>query len=120
MITSCKLSRRGLFGLFLSMTIAASKKFLSPDRLPEPQLKLGNRMKTERICNDRISQNYLGIAWECGFVVGYVWQFDESFKSDFREGWIYRLKFDESNYEEFSDRQWLDFVHETKLAIAKN
>lgn len=120
MITGCKLSRRGLFGLFLPMTITASREFLPAARLPERKFEIGDRVRTERICDDCISEDYQSIDWECGFVVGYVWQFDEWLRNDMKNGWTYWVRFDSSNYQEFSDRPWLDFVHETEIAIARN
>lgn len=122
MISSRKLSRRGLFGLSIPMTIAASRNFLSTAPiLPPRKFELGDRVRTERICYDRLSPDYGGLDWESGFVVGYCWEYDESWRiEDFCRGWTYWVRFDQSNWIEMSDRPWLDFVHETELAIARN
>lgn len=122
MISSCKLSRRGLFGLSIPMTIAASRNFLpAAPILPPRKFELGDRVRTERICDDRSSPNYGSLDWESGFVVGYCWEFDKDWLiEDFYQGWTYWVRFDRSNWIEIGDRPWLDFVHETQLVIARN
>ena len=121
MITSRKLSRRGLFGLSIPMTIAASKNFLPAESLPERKFEIGDRVRTERICNDRISSNYGGVDWECGLVVGYCWEYDEEWLvEDFRRGWTYWIRFDQSNRISNCSDLSLDFVHETELVAIRN
>ena len=85
-------------------------------RLPLPELKLDDRVRTERICEDHISPNYYGgLDWECGFVVGYVWQYDGWLPEHYRRGWTYWVLFDKSNSEIDGDRQWLNFIRHTEV-----
>ncbi len=68
---SSRLNRRGFcHAAILAVTSALRKDSLF--RLPLPELELGDRLRTERICEDRISPNYGGLDCECGFVIGYV------------------------------------------------
>lgn len=121
MITGCKLLWLGLFGLFLSVAAAPSKRFLPAEPLPKRKFEIGDRVRTERIYDDRISQNYLGIDWECGLVVDCCWQCELKWLiKNFYQGWTYWVRFDFSNWIENGDRLWLDFAHETELAIVKN
>lgn len=83
--------------------------------LPEPEFQIGDRVRTERVCDDYRSPNYLGIDWESGFVVGYCWQYDEWRLKPYRQGWTYWIRFDKTNYETYGDRRWLDFVHESEI-----
>ena len=111
---SSGLNRRGLcHAAILAVTFTLRKDSLF--RLPLPQLKLGDRVRTERICEDFIFQNYGGFYWECVFVIGYAWQWDEWRLEKFRRGWTYWILFDKSNSEIDSDRQWLDFIHHTEV-----
>lgn len=84
-------------------------------RLPEPEFQIGDRVRTERICDDNRSPNYGGIDWESGFVVGYCWQYVEWRRESYRRGWTYWVRFDRTNNEVFNDRQWIDFVHHSKV-----
>lgn len=111
---SSRLTRRGFCYAALLAVMPAVKKYAS-HRLPDPQFQIGDRVRTERICTDRISQNYGGIDWECGFVVGYIWQFDEWLREDLHQGWTYWIQYDESNYEKFGDRLWLDFAYWSEI-----
>lgn len=111
---SSRLTRCSFCYTALLVALPAAKK-LSTRRLPDPKFQIGDRVKTERICDDRTSPNYGGIDWECGFVVGYVWQFDEWLREDLRRGWTYWVRFDKSNSEFFGDRPWLDFAHQSEI-----
>ena len=119
MITSRKLSRRGLFRLFVPITFSAIRELLPADRLPERRFEIGDLVRTERICDDHTSENYLGVDWECGFVVGYVWQFDQWRLEHLQQGWTYWVRFFKTNNEIFGDREWTDFVHESEMAIGE-
>lgn len=111
---SSRLTRRGFcHAVILAVTPAVRK--LSTYRPPEPRFKIGDRVRTERICNDRISSNYGGLDWECGFVVGYVWEYDEWLREDLRRGWTYFIQFYESNYGKYGDRPPIDFSHESEI-----
>lgn len=114
---SSRLTRRGFCYSALSIALPAAKK-LTVHRLPKPKFQIGDRVRTQRICDDRISQNFEGIDWECGFVVGYVWQFDEWLREDFQKGWTYWIRYDQSNNEIFGDRFWLDFAHQSEIIRA--
>ena len=111
---SSRLTRRGFcHAVILAVVPALRKNSLA--RLPLPEVKLGDRVRTERICDDRISPNYGGLDWECGFVIGYVWQWDEWLENEYRQGWTYWIRFDEASYEINCDRQWTYFVHESEV-----
>lgn len=120
MISSRKLSRRGLFGAFLPMTIAAGKFLLDPNQLPPRKFRLGDRVRTERVCDDRLSPNYGQLEWEAGFIVGFCWEYSECLPLEPKNGWTYWIKFTDSNYPELSKIAWVDFAHESELTIAKN
>lgn len=113
---SSRLTRRG-FCYSALLAVAPAVRKLSTCRLPDPMFQIGDRVRTERICNDRFSQNYGATDWECGFVVGYVWEFDEWLRKDLRQGWTYWIRYDESNYEIFGDRPWLDFAHQNEIIL---
>lgn len=115
---SSRLTRRGFCYSALSIALPATKKLTLHGRLPDPKFQISDRVRTQRICDDHISQNFEGIDWECGFVVGYVWQFDEWLTKDFQQGWTYWIRRDQSNNEIFSDRSWLDFAHQSEIIRA--
>lgn len=122
-LTVYRLPEAKPIGLYAAeKTLPAAKKLtthhLSTHHLPDPKFQIGDRVRTERICNDRISQNFGGIDWECGFVVGYVWQFDECLKEDFQKSWTYWIRYDQTNNEIFGDRPWLDFAHQSEIIRA--
>ena len=96
---------------------ALSRMKNQPDRLrlPEPKFQIGERVRTERVCNDCLSANYLGIDWESGFIVGLTWQYGEWLRNEYRQGWTYWVRFDEANNEIFCDRPFLDFVHQSEI-----
>ena len=98
---------------FAGLSITAKK----PKRLkvPLPEFQIGERVRTERVCDDYRSANYLGIDWESGFIVGYCWQWDEWRRDEYRQGWTYWIRFDETNNKIFDDRQFLDFVHQSEM-----
>jgi len=111
---SSRLSRREFcYAALLAVLPAVDEK--SKLGLPEPEFQIGERVRTERKCYDRLSPNYGGIDWESGFVVGYVWQFDEWCREDFHHGWTYWVRFDRTNFGIFGDRSWLDFLHHTEV-----
>ena len=111
---SSRLSRREFcYAALLAVLPAVDEKFKLG--LPEPEFQIGDRVGTERICDELYSPNYEGIDWQSGFVVGFVWQYDEWRWKDFRRGWTYWIRFDRTNYENFGDRLWLDFVHHTEV-----
>ena len=112
---SSRLNRREFCYASLLAVLPAAIRKTSRLRLPQPEFQIGDRIRTERICNDRISPNCGGIDWECGFVVGYVWQYDEWLLDEYCQGWTYWVLFDKSNYKIDGDRQWLDFVHESEV-----
>ena len=84
-------------------------------RLSLPELELGHRVRIKRICEDRIFPNYGGLGCECGFVIGYVWQWNKWQLEKFFRRWTYWVLFDKSNSEINSDRQWLDFIYHTEV-----
>lgn len=112
---SSRLTRRGFCHAVILAVVPAVKNNLSVCRLPEPRFKIGDRVRTERTCSDHISPNYEGLDWECGLVVGYVWEYDEWLQEDLRRGWTYFIQFYESNYGKFGDRLPIDFAHESEL-----
>ncbi len=112
---SSRCNRREFCYASLLAVLPITTKKTSQLRLPEPEFQIGDRIRTERICNDHRSPNYGGIDWECGFVVGYVWQYDEWKSEYYRRGWTYWILFDKSNYEIDGDRQWLDSAHESEV-----
>lgn len=114
MITS-RLTRRDFCHAAILAVIPASRKNSVTCRLPLPEMKLGTRVRTERVCNDRTSKNYGNIDWECGFIVGYVWQYDAWKRDDYRYGWTYWVRFDQTSYEIFDDCPWIDFVHHSEV-----
>ena len=116
---SSRITRRDFFGLsiLLSSALTKEKSFTAP---PKPQFQIGDRVVTARICDDRISSNFGCLEWECGFIIGYCWEWDEWLKPEFLSGWIYWIRFDESNNSIFDGQVWIDFAHESEIAIAKN
>ena len=114
MISSC-LNRRGFYYASLLTILSFTNKKTSQLELPESEFQVGDHIRTERICENRISPNYGGLDWECGFVLGYIWQWNGWRLERFFRGWIYWVLFDKSNSEIDSDRQWLDFIHHTEV-----
>jgi hypothetical protein len=112
---SSRLNRRSFcYAAFLAILPATAKKPTVP-RSPEPEFKIGDRVKTKKLCYDRISPNYRDINWECGFVIGYVWKFDEWQLEQYRQGWTYWIRYDQTQNEILGDRPWVDFVHHTEV-----
>ena len=112
---SSRLNRREFCYASLLAVLPTATRKTSRLRLPAPEFQIGDRIRTERICNDQRSSNYGGIDWESGFIVGHVWQFDEWQSEEFHRGWTYWVLFDKSNSEINGDRHWLDFIHHTEV-----
>lgn len=111
---SNRLSRRGFcYAAFLALLPAVDEKLNLG--LPEPEFQIGERVRTERICDDCLSLNCAEMYWESGFVVGYIWEYHEWRKENFRSGWTYWIRFDKTNFENLGDRSWIDFVHHTEV-----
>ena len=117
MISSRELSRRNFCYAFL-LAGAAAVNQTSALWLPKRRFQLGSRVKNIWTCTDRRSPNFGTEQWECGFVIGYCWQFPEWKNSEFESGWTYFIRFDDSSDREYFTEPYIDFEHESRLAIA--
>lgn len=118
MVSSHEFSRRKLLYAVSLATAIAVQNFANLSDLPERKFQIGDYVISKRPCDDRISSNYGGWDWECGFVVGFCWNYDEWLVEDCQQGWTYFVRFDLTNNPEIFTKPWIDFEHETKLAIA--
>ena len=89
---SSYLNRCGFCYASLLAILSAVNKKTSQLRLPKSEFQVSEHIRT-----------------------GYIWQWNEWQLEKFCRLWTYWVLFDKSNSEIDSDRQWLDFVHYTKV-----
>lgn len=118
MLSSRKFLRREFFCIFPSKIFAAVNQLDFRSELPKLKFEIGDRVVRKRICDDHLSPNYGDWDWECEFVIGYCWNYDKWLNKRFNCGWTYFVGFDSTNYSKNVSSPWIDFEHETKLAIA--
>jgi hypothetical protein len=107
-------TRREFFAVFLPAIATAKSKF--KPQFPVPKFEIGERVITRRVCDDERSDNYCGIDWDSGVILGYCWQYDEWLSSKYCQGWTYFILFSESNNSDTVSNPYLDFEHESELA----
>lgn len=117
MISSRELSRRNFCYALLSigMINIAQKPHL---KLPRRRFKLGDRVKAIWTNTDRKSADFGKERWECGFIVGYCWQYPDWTHIELESGWTYFIRFDDSSDRKYFLEPYTDFEHESRLAIA--
>lgn len=116
MVSSRKLSRREFctnFPLLISAALTSS----CPQSLPCRKFNIGDRVISERVCDDDRSPNYGGIDWEKGYVIGYCWSYDEWLCSELQQGWTYFVRYYATNNSSAYLESWIDFEHESRLRM---
>lgn len=117
MVSSRILTRREFCANFPLIISAALADWIDRPAVPARKFNLGDRVIGERICDDNRSKNFGGIDWEKGNIVGYCWEYDDWLIDEFKQGWTYFVRFDETNYLENFIFPFISFEHESFLKL---
>ena len=118
MLSSRKILRREFFRIFPLAFANANKHLFSYPHLPERKFLIGDRIINSRICDDRISLNYGVLEWEKGFIICFCWNYYEWLIEEYKSGWTYFIRFDETSNPDYFTEPFFDFEHENRIAIA--